>query len=52
MLTSAPWWLVIAVRVRGWFISGVRAAVVAGACLGLVVLLGLWEHGMQTLARF
>ncbi|MDO8484853.1 MAG: ABC transporter permease subunit [Candidatus Limnocylindrales bacterium] len=51
VLTSAPWWLVIGVVLAlAWLISGVRASVVAGVCLVLVVLLGLWEHGMQTLA--
>ncbi len=51
VLTSAPWWLVVsAVLGIAWVISGRRAAVVSSACLILVVLLGLWEHGMQTLA--
>lgn len=51
ILTSAPWWLVIAVVLAlAWFVSGLRASIIAGVCLILVVLLGLWEHGMQTLA--
>ena len=51
VLTDAPWWLVVgAVLAIGWAISGRRAAVIASVCLILVVLLGLWEHGMQTLA--
>jgi glycine betaine/proline transport system permease protein len=51
VLTNSPWWLVIGVVLAlAYFISGVRASVIAGVCLILVVLLGLWEHGMQTLA--
>ncbi len=51
VLTSAPWWLVLAVVLAiAWSISGVRAAAIAGACLVLIILLGLWEHGMVTLA--
>ena len=51
VLTDAPWWLVVgAVLAIGWTISGRRAAVISSVCLILVVLLGLWEHGMQTLA--
>ena len=51
VLTDAPWWLVVgAVLAIGWAISGRRAAVISSVCLILVVLLGLWEHGMQTLA--
>jgi len=51
VLTDAPWWLVVgAVLAIGWAISGRRAAVISSVCLVLVVLLGLWEHGMQTLA--
>ena len=33
-----------------WYISGLRAAVIAAGCLLLAVGLGLWEHGMETLA--
>ncbi len=51
VLTDAPWWLMLgAVLSIAWVISGRRAAVIASACLILVVLLGLWEHSMQTLA--
>ena len=51
VLTDAPWWLVVgAVLAIAWAISGRRAAVISSVCLILVVLLGLWEHGMQTLA--
>jgi len=50
-LTTAPWWLVVAVIVLiAWYISGRRASVTAAICLGLVILLGLWNHAMATLA--
>ncbi len=51
LLTSAPWWLVLVVA-AGLALagSGVRAAVTAGVCLLAIALLGLWEHGMITLA--
>jgi glycine betaine/proline transport system permease protein len=51
VLTSAPWVLVIGVVFGlAWYISGMRAAVIAAGCLLLAVGLGLWEHGMETLA--
>ena len=51
VLTSAPWWLVVCVvMLAAWYISGRRAALTAGICLGLIVLLGLWSHSMATLA--
>ncbi|MEO6208141.1 MAG: ABC transporter permease subunit [Candidatus Limnocylindrales bacterium] len=51
VLTDSPWWLVVGVVLGiAWVLSGHRAAVIASVCLVLVVLLGLWEHGMQTLA--
>jgi glycine betaine/proline transport system permease protein len=50
VMTSTPWWLMVAVvMLVAWFISGRRASITAGICLGLVVLLGLWNHSMQTL---
>jgi len=51
LLTSAPWWLVaFAVAGVAMLVSGARAAATAGACLVAIALLGLWEHGMITLA--
>jgi len=51
-LTSAPWWLIIAiVGLIAWAVSGRRQAIVAAICLGLIVLLGLWAHSMATLAN-
>jgi glycine betaine/proline transport system permease protein len=52
ILTSAPWWLVIAfAAVLAWYVSGRRPAIVAAVCLALIVLLGLWNHAMITLAN-
>ncbi len=51
VLTTAPWWLMIGVVIAvAWFVSGVRAAIVGAACLAIVAAMGLWFHGMQTLA--
>jgi glycine betaine/proline transport system permease protein len=51
ILTKAPWVLVVGVVFGGaWYISGSRPAVVASVCLLLTAALGLWEHGMETLA--
>ena len=51
-LTTSPWWLVIAMTALiAWFVSGRRPAITATVCLSLVVLLGLWEHSMTTLAN-
>jgi glycine betaine/proline transport system permease protein len=51
LLTSAPWWLVVlATAGLAMLVGGVRAAVTAGLCLIFIALLGVWEHGMITLA--
>ena len=51
ILTQAPWLLILAVVfVSAWYVSRIRAAIVAGVCLLLTAALGLWEHGMETLA--
>ncbi|WP_343950563.1 ABC transporter permease, partial [Nonomuraea longicatena] len=51
VLTTAPWWLVAAaVLAVGWRLAGPRPALTALACLLAIVLLGLWEHSMQTLS--
>lgn len=50
LLTTAPWWLVMAAIIGiAWWISGLRSAAIAGACLIFLVLGSLWEHSMQTL---
>ena len=50
VLTNAPVWLVIgAIFGIAWFISGLRSAGIAVACLMMLVVLSLWEHSMQTL---
>jgi glycine betaine/proline transport system permease protein len=52
VLTSAPWWLMVAiVVVAAWSISGSRAALISAICLGLIILLNLWNHSMVTLAN-
>ncbi len=50
-LTASPWWLVVA-AVTGFalLVAGARAAAIAGACLIGIAWLGLWNHGMITLA--
>ncbi len=51
VLTQAPVWLVGAsLMAVAWFASGRRAAVIVGVCAALIVVLGLWEHSMQTMA--
>jgi glycine betaine/proline transport system permease protein len=51
LLTSTPWWLLLAaVFAVSFRLSGVRSAVAAGACLVLMALLQLWQHSMETLA--
>jgi glycine betaine/proline transport system permease protein len=50
VLTSSPWWLVLAaVFVTGVLVSGVRAACVAAGALVAIAALGLWQHSMETL---
>ncbi len=51
VLTSAPWWLVLAaVAGIAFVVSGRRAASVVIACLLAIAGLQLWEHSMETLA--
>ena len=51
VLTSAPWVLVVAVvMLSAWYVSGRRASLTAGICLVAIVLLGVWNHAMATLA--
>jgi glycine betaine/proline transport system permease protein len=50
-LTTSPWWLVVAaVAGLALLVAGARAAVTAGVCLVGIAWLGLWNHGMITLA--
>ena len=50
VLTSAPWWLVLAVTVgTAWLVSGPRPAIVAGISLLALIGLQVWEHSMETL---
>jgi glycine betaine/proline transport system permease protein len=52
VFTEAPWWLVIGVvfGIAG-LVSGLRPAVIAAACLGLVFAIGLWRHATETLLQ-
>lgn len=51
VLTSAPWWLTVAaVSGLALLVSGARASVTADVCLVAIAWLGLWNHGMITLA--
>jgi glycine betaine/proline transport system permease protein len=50
VLTSSPWWLVVAFTFGlASIVSSIRAAIVATVCLLLIVGLGLWEDSMETL---
>jgi glycine betaine/proline transport system permease protein len=52
VLVQAPVWLVGAgLMTVAWFASGRRAAIIVGACAALIVVLGLWEHSMETMAN-
>jgi glycine betaine/proline transport system permease protein len=51
LLTDSPWWLMSAVIIAlAAVLGGVRAAVVAAICLGLLVASGVWHDAMITLA--
>jgi glycine betaine/proline transport system permease protein len=52
VLTDSPWWLVVVVAIGiAWLVSGRRPALITAICLGLIVLLSLWDHSMRTLAN-
>jgi glycine betaine/proline transport system permease protein len=51
LLDSSPWWLTFAAIVSlALIIGGLRAALTAGVCLGLIIATGLWQDSMDTLA--
>ncbi|WP_433359160.1 ABC transporter permease [Streptosporangium sp. CA-115845] len=51
LLTDSPWWLVAAVVIAfAAILANVRVVLVTAACLALLVLLGLWQDSMVTLA--
>ncbi|MER5626375.1 ABC transporter permease subunit [Streptosporangium sp. NPDC002544] len=51
LLTDSPWWLVAAVMIAfAAILANVRVVLVTAACLALLVLLGLWQDSMVTLA--
>ena len=50
VLTSAPWWLVVATVVGiGLLTAGLRPAIIAGLCLVAIAGIEMWEHSMETL---
>ncbi len=52
LLMNSPWWLVVlAGAALGWIFAGARAAVVSGASLVGVGLLGVWNDAMDTLSQ-
>jgi glycine betaine/proline transport system permease protein len=51
LLTGSPWWLVFAVAVAAALLVGnARAALMTAIGLAVLVLLGLWQDSMVTLA--
>jgi glycine betaine/proline transport system permease protein len=51
LLADSPWWLVAVVVVAiSVVIASVRAAIVSAVCLVLLVVSGLWQDSMTTLA--
>jgi glycine betaine/proline transport system permease protein len=52
IFTESPWWLVMVV-VAGLTLlaSGLRQAVVGVACLAVILVIGLWQHSMETLVQ-
>lgn len=52
VLTSAPWWLVVAaIGAFASLIGGLRTGVLAAGCLLAIVGIEMWEHSMQTLTQ-
>jgi glycine betaine/proline transport system permease protein len=50
VLTSSPWWLIVAAGAGlAAIVNSVRAGVVVAIALLLIVALQVWEHAMQTL---
>ena len=51
LLEQSPWWLVIgAIVAISLVLAGIRVALVSALCLGLIIVLGLWNSAMHTLA--
>jgi glycine betaine/proline transport system permease protein len=51
LLDSSPWWLTFAAIVAlAMIVGGLRAAITASICLGLIIGTGLWQDSMDTLA--
>jgi len=50
LLFVPPYVLILIVLVAAFFAVNLRAAVLAGLCLGFCLLVGLWQASMQTVA--
>jgi glycine betaine/proline transport system permease protein len=51
LLDNSPWWLTFAaIAAIAFLIGGIVPALIAAACLGLIVGSGLWQDSMDTLA--
>ena len=51
LLEQSPWWLVIAaIAAISLVLAGARVAVVSAFCLSVIIVLGLWNAAMHTLA--
>ncbi|MBF8290654.1 MAG: transporter permease protein [Chloroflexi bacterium] len=52
LLTSAPWWLVVAAAAAITFLTGgLRTAAISTLCLLAIIGVEMWEHSMQTLTQ-
>jgi glycine betaine/proline transport system permease protein len=51
LLVQSPWWATVAAMVAlATIVGGLRAAVTALICLGLIIGTGMWQDSMTTLA--
>lgn len=51
LTAASPWYVTCAIVIAlGYALAGVRAALIAVVCLGLLLGSGLWESSMETLA--
>ncbi len=52
LLQGLPWWMLVGgAALLAWKVSGPRLAIVCGACVFAIGLLGMWDHGMDTLSQ-
>ncbi|WP_312360072.1 ABC transporter permease subunit [Agrobacterium sp.] len=50
LLSVPPYALIVIVFIAAFFVVSIRAAILAGLCLGFCLLVGLWTASMQTVA--